>query len=370
MASSSSAFGTAVAAAAQSNMLSTPEQLQQFYMVIPAKWRLVTLFAMLRMHMRSRQVPQQRRSGGFVAHTHCVIACIRLDCKIIVFFSTCASVDFHFHLFASMLRHIVSPRVMATSVDGNATAAAKPGADLLFKLHGNESQAARVSSFRGFCGSKAGILLATDVAARGLDLPVVPWIIQVCLPPSTARFPSFCSSTHPIVLVPLFRQMDPPSETSEYVHRVGRTARRGLGGSALLALMPSEQPYVQVLAQRSLRLIPVDSDSVLATLLNEVPPFEALMADARAADVVAGAFTPGDGSHNNSGSGSKSGRHSGGGGRGDRGDRGGGGNSGGGGAGGTGEGLDIEKVSAPRLWWGRPPACNTNASLALLGPPD
>lgn len=237
MASSSSAFGTAVAAAAQSNMLSTPEQLQQFYMVIPAKWRLVTLFAMLRMHMRSRQVPQQqnnRQGRRFVAHTHCVIADIRLDCKIIVFFSTCASVDFHFHLFASMLRHIVSPRVMATSVDGNDTAAAKPAADLLFKLHGNESQAARVASFRGFCGSKAGILLATDVAARGLDLPVVPWIIQVCLPLSTARFPSFCSPLTALSLSP---------SSARWIHLQRRQSmctasdvRRGAGLAALRCL--------------------------------------------------------------------------------------------------------------------------------------
>ncbi len=62
------------------------------------------------------------------------------------------------------------------------------------------------------------VLLATDVAARGLDLPVVHLIVQV----------------------------DPPSETVEYVHRIGRTARLGQAGSAVLFVSPHESKYISV----------------------------------------------------------------------------------------------------------------------------
>jgi ATP-dependent RNA helicase DDX31/DBP7 len=68
------------------------------------------------------------------------------------------------------------------------------------------------------------VLFCTDVAARGLDLPKVDWILQY----------------------------DPPCETTDYVHRIGRTARRGFGGSALLFLLPSEAPYVQLLASHGM----------------------------------------------------------------------------------------------------------------------
>lgn len=75
-----------------------------------------------------------------------------------------------------------------------------------------------------FCRQETGILLCTDVAARGLDLPAVDWIVQY----------------------------DPPTETAEYVHRVGRTARRGRKGRALLFLLPAEQGYLDVLQRKGI----------------------------------------------------------------------------------------------------------------------
>jgi ATP-dependent RNA helicase DDX18/HAS1 len=66
--------------------------------------------------------------------------------------------------------------------------------------------------------AERGVLLCTDVAARGLDIPAVDWIIQ----------------------------FDPPSDSKEYIHRVGRTARgvNGATGKALLFLLPQELRFL------------------------------------------------------------------------------------------------------------------------------
>lgn len=71
------------------------------------------------------------------------------------------------------------------------------------------------------------VLLCTDVAARGLDFPAVSTIIQY----------------------------DPAGDPAEYVHRVGRTARMGQQGDALIFLLPSELPYVQMLKQRGVQVM-------------------------------------------------------------------------------------------------------------------
>ena len=71
----------------------------------------------------------------------------------------------------------------------------------------------------------AGCLLCTDVAARGLDFQDVEYIVQY----------------------------DPPQDPSTFVHRVGRTARMGRGGTALVMLLPHEMPYVDFLRLRKAR---------------------------------------------------------------------------------------------------------------------
>lgn len=73
-----------------------------------------------------------------------------------------------------------------------------------------------------FCLLAAGCLLCTDVAARGLDIPDVQYIVQY----------------------------DPPQDPSTFVHRVGRTARMGRTGKALVMLLPHETPYVDFLRLR------------------------------------------------------------------------------------------------------------------------
>ncbi|KAK8344239.1 hypothetical protein V6Z11_A07G066000 [Gossypium hirsutum] len=81
-------------------------------------------------------------------------------------------------------------------------------------------QQKRTATFFDFCKAEKGILLCTDVAARGLDIPAVDWILQY----------------------------DPPDEPKEYIHRVGRTARgEGAEGNALLFLIPEELQFLRYL---------------------------------------------------------------------------------------------------------------------------
>merc|ERR1712159_883556 len=81
-------------------------------------------------------------------------------------------------------------------------------------------QTKRTTTFFEFCGAKQGIMLSTDVAARGLDIPAVDWIIQY----------------------------DPPDDPKEYIHRVGRSARGPKGeGKALLILSPEETGLLKYL---------------------------------------------------------------------------------------------------------------------------
>lgn len=77
-------------------------------------------------------------------------------------------------------------------------------------IHGKQKQQKRSTTFYEFSELKEGILLCTDVAARGLDIPQVDWIVQY----------------------------DPPLDIREYIHRVGRTCRgANATGKALLFLI-------------------------------------------------------------------------------------------------------------------------------------
>lgn len=107
--------------------------------------------------------------------------------KTIVFFLTCASVD----LYATLLRNLGVK---------------------LEKMHGKMAQKARDKSFAKFRKGEVDILLATDVLARGIDVPDIDLIVQ----------------------------FDPPCDPASYVHRIGRTARAGQAGRSLLLLLENE----------------------------------------------------------------------------------------------------------------------------------
>ncbi len=79
-------------------------------------------------------------------------------------------------------------------------------------IHGNKSQAARQKALNEFKSGKARILVATDVAARGLDIPDLPLVIN----------------------------HDLPMVAEDYVHRIGRTGRNGATGEALSLVSPEE----------------------------------------------------------------------------------------------------------------------------------
>ena len=86
-------------------------------------------------------------------------------------------------------------------------------------LHGNKAQNARVRALEAFRGGKVRVLVATDIAARGIDVPNISHVINYEL----------------------------PNEPESYVHRIGRTARAGAGGAALSLCDQSEQPYLRAI---------------------------------------------------------------------------------------------------------------------------
>ncbi|XP_027710515.1 ATP-dependent RNA helicase DDX18 [Vombatus ursinus] len=153
----------------------TVDGLEQGYVVCPSEKRFLLLFTFLKKNRKK---------------------------KLMVFFSSCMSVKYHYEL----LNYIDLP-VMA--------------------IHGKQKQNKRTTTFFQFCNADSGILLCTDVAARGLDIPEVDWIVQY----------------------------DPPDDPKEYIHRVGRTARGINGrGHALLILRPEELGFLRYLKQAKVPL--------------------------------------------------------------------------------------------------------------------
>lgn len=88
----------------------------------------------------------------------------------------------------------------------------------LFELHSRMSQPARTRTTQEFKAASSGILFASDVVGRGMDFPNVGLVIQVGL----------------------------PSSTDQYVHRVGRTARAGKDGRAVLVLSERESFFPKI----------------------------------------------------------------------------------------------------------------------------
>ncbi|XAR67220.1 RNA helicase [Bertholletia excelsa] len=173
-----------------------PTQLVQRYVKVPCGSRLAILLSILKTLIE-----------GETYH------------KIVVFFSTCDAVDFHYSLL-SEFQWPPDPRPEEEFQQLFLKCQT-------FRLHGNMKHEDRRTTFLAFKTEKSALLLSTDVAARGLDFPKVRCIIQY----------------------------DSPGEATEYVHRVGRTARLGESGDSLLFLQPVEMDYLQDLEKHGVSLM-------------------------------------------------------------------------------------------------------------------
>jgi superfamily II DNA/RNA helicase len=118
-------------------------------------------------------------------------------------------------------------------------------------LHGNLSQPARDRNLAAFSTGVARVLVATDIAARGVHVDGVELVVHV----------------------------DPPTEHKAYLHRSGRTARAGNAGDVVTVVLPEQRRDVQVLMRRAgINVHPqqVGADSAQVTeLVGDVAPFRA-----------------------------------------------------------------------------------------------
>ncbi|KAG7562318.1 hypothetical protein FFLO_02210 [Filobasidium floriforme] len=207
-----------------------PSQLDQRYMIVPLKLRLVTLVSLLRTLIAKGNIGGPSGQGM----------------KVIVFMSCTDSVDFHWKLMGGV--QMGAPPKAEGDEDENEededaikqkkkkekakkeqepisyTCPLLPSTSIM-RLHGSLPLQTRRESLQAFANattaedaSKHSILFCTSVASRGLDLPLVRAVIQYDLPTEQG--------------------------VAEYVHRVGRTARVGKGGESWAFVENAEKDWV------------------------------------------------------------------------------------------------------------------------------
>ena len=114
-------------------------------------------------------------------------------------------------------------------------------------IHGNKSQGARTRALRDFKNGQVRVLVATDIAARGLDIDQLPHVVN----------------------------FDLPQVAEDYVHRVGRTGRAGLDGEAISLVAPEEQPLLADIERLLKRVLPRTSVQGFEVSGNPAPDPEA-----------------------------------------------------------------------------------------------
>lgn len=159
-------------------------------MAVPLKWRLVTVLALtFDAAVRGYKAAALRalQDAAAAARPAKSVGGGGGGGKMLVFMSSCDAVDFHYHLLKWLLPAMLAGGA-ATAGAARRGAAAPSEADAqrlrasacpVYRLHGGIPQAERTLTFRAFASADCGILLTTDVAARGLDLPAVDGILQV-----------------------------------------------------------------------------------------------------------------------------------------------------------------------------------------------
>lgn len=128
--------------------------------------------------------------------------------KMMIFFATCNAVDYF---------SIILPKYFEKQAGRNVN---------FFKLHSKITQKKRKGEYKRFMQSESGILLTTDLSARGIDVPNVDLILQY----------------------------DPPKNEEVYIHRVGRTARVGSSGKSLIFIAKTEQSFIKYMKQKNIVL--------------------------------------------------------------------------------------------------------------------
>mmetsp|Transcript_22121 Transcript_22121/g.27133 ORF Transcript_22121/g.27133 Transcript_22121/m.27133 type:complete len:770 (+) Transcript_22121:76-2385(+) len=184
----------------------TPTSLTNYYIISPLDEQLSRLVAFLKQHQGE---------------------------KIIVFFMTCANVEY----FGLALQKLLSKnKFYIEMLHGKLAPKRREKAMERFRNGGYCDEEVKNHS-NEMDTEKGSILLCTDVAARGLDVPDIQWTVQ----------------------------FDAPVDPSQYIHRVGRSARAGKFGSSLIFLSPKEESFVDFLRMRKVPIEDIDESEICST---------------------------------------------------------------------------------------------------------
>lgn len=247
-----STFAEAVKTAIVEDELVLPATVNQTFLIVPMKLRLVTLCSLI--------------------VEHCVVN--KKGGKMIVFMATLEMVDYHSELIETVLtgkdvnvkkkkqdKNKAKKRKANESDDEDEESSLEDNDEYrvdyeeptegglvpvdieMFSLHGSMPHEQRMEVFKQFRTARSGVLICTDVAARGIDVPRVDLVLQYCAPASV----------------------------TDYVHRVGRTGRAAQVGAAVIFLLPSEVQFVRHLEQKRIRLRQSDESRALEALRTVAP---------------------------------------------------------------------------------------------------
>ncbi|CAB3255495.1 unnamed protein product [Arctia plantaginis] len=245
-------FAEALKTAVGEDDLVLPATVNQTFLIVPMKLRLVTLCSLI--------------------VEHCVVN--KKGGKMIVFMATLEMVDYHSELIELVLtgkdvkvkkkklEKSKAKKRKANEDDAEDAESSEEDSDEfqvdyeepsegalipvdieMFSLHGSMPHEQRMEVFKQFRAAKSGVLICTDVAARGIDVPRVDLVLQYCAPASA----------------------------TDYVHRVGRTGRAARVGAAVMFLLPSEAQFIRHLEEKRIRLRQTDETRALEALRTIAP---------------------------------------------------------------------------------------------------
>jgi len=146
----------------------------------------------------------------------------KLGKKVVVFFATCAQVEYFYTLIAQM-REEWSTQDRAEEGSTRTQDTTRVYSNI-YKLHRKIEQKERNKTYTEYCEVEEGMLLSTDISARGLDFQNVSGVLH----------------------------FDLPQDPTTFVHRSGRTARYKSGGVCIFMYMPNEKDYIEFLTQRGI----------------------------------------------------------------------------------------------------------------------